>query len=113
MVIMSSSTCKSIPNQKASKRKKKKKTPVNNTVSRLILDKGSCEKLHKKFGFAEPFFITSSIILFYFTNLTEWRNTKGVQGYLPFTRENRKFQLENKMVRAILFGKLQKIWAVI
>ena len=33
--------------------------------------------------------------------------------YLPFTRENRKFQLENQMVRAILFGKLQKIWAVI
>ena len=36
-----------------------------------------------------------------------------VQGYLPFTRENRKFQLENQMVRAIPFGKLQKIWAVI
>ena len=34
-------------------------------------------------------------------------------GYLPFTRENRKFQLENQMVRAIPFGKLQKIWAVI
>ena len=38
---------------------------------------------------------------------------KGKQGYLPFTRENRKFQLENQMVRAIPFGKLQKIWAVI
>ena len=34
-------------------------------------------------------------------------------GYLPFTQENRKFQLENQMVRAIPFGKLQKIWAVI
>ena len=34
-------------------------------------------------------------------------------GYLPFTRENRKFRLENQMVRAIPFGKLQKIWAVI
>ena len=37
----------------------------------------------------------------------------GVQGYLSFTQENRKFQLENQMVRAIPFGKLQKIWAVI
>ena len=35
------------------------------------------------------------------------------KGYLPFTRENRKFQLENQMVRVIPFGKLQKIWAVI
>ena len=34
-------------------------------------------------------------------------------GYLPFTRENRKFRLENQMVRCIPFGKLQKIWAVI
>ena len=34
-------------------------------------------------------------------------------GYLPFTRENRKFQLEDQMVRAIPFGKLQKIWALI
>ena len=36
-----------------------------------------------------------------------------LKGYLPFTRENRKFRLENQMVRAIPFGKLQKIWAVI
>jgi len=34
-------------------------------------------------------------------------------GYLPFTWENRKFQLENQMVCTIPFGKLQKIWAVI
>ena len=34
-------------------------------------------------------------------------------GYLPFTRENRKFQLENQMDRAIPFGKFQRIWAVI
>ena len=32
---------------------------------------------------------------------------------LPFTRENRKFQLEDQMVRAIPFGKFQKIWALI
>ena len=32
---------------------------------------------------------------------------------LPFTWENRKFRLENQMVCAIPFGKLQKIWAVI
>ena len=35
------------------------------------------------------------------------------QGYLPFTRENRKFQLEHQMVHAIPFGKLQKIWPLI
>ena len=29
--------------------------------------------------------------------------------YLPFTWENRKFRLENHMVRAILFGNLEKI----
>ena len=29
------------------------------------------------------------------------------------TWENRKFRLENQMVRALPFGKLQKIWAVI
>ena len=34
-------------------------------------------------------------------------------GYLPFTWENRKFQLEDQMVHAIPFGKLQKIWALI
>ena len=33
--------------------------------------------------------------------------------YLPFTRENLKFQLEDQMVRAISFGKFQKIWALI
>ena len=33
-------------------------------------------------------------------------------GYLPFTWENRKFRLENQMVHAIPFGKLQKKWAV-
>ena len=42
-----------------------------------------------------------------------FKNSYGNQGYLPFTRENRKFQLENQMVRAIPFGQLQKIWAVI
>ena len=33
-----------------------------------------------------------------------------VLGYLPFRRENRKFQLDDQMVRAIPFGKLHKIW---
>ena len=40
-----------------------------------------------------------------------WK-TKGTV-YLLFTRENRKFRLENQMVRIISFGMLQKIWAVI
>ena len=34
---------------------------MNNTVNMLILDRGSCEKLHKKFRFADPVFITSGI----------------------------------------------------
>ena len=33
--------------------------------------------------------------------------------YLLFTRENRKFRLENQMVRIIPFGMFQKIWAVL
>ena len=33
--------------------------------------------------------------------------------YLPFTWKNRKFRLGNQMVRAIPFGKRQKMWAVI
>ena len=35
---------------------------MNNTVNKLILDRGSCEKLHKKLRFADPVFITSGII---------------------------------------------------
>ena len=40
-----------------------------------------------------------------------WK-TKGTV-YLLFRRKNRKFRLENQMVRIISFRKLQKIWAVI
>ena len=40
------------------------------------------------------------------------RKTKGTV-YLLFTRENRKFRLENQMVHIIPFGMFQKIWAVI
>ena len=38
--------------------------------------------------------------------------TAGDQGYLPFTRENRKFRLENQIACAIPFGMLRKIWAL-
>ena len=34
---------------------------MNNTVNKLISDRGSCEKLHKKLRFADPVFITSGI----------------------------------------------------
>ena len=34
-------------------------------------------------------------------------------GYLPLTTENRKFQVENQIVRAIPFWKIQKVSAVI
>ena len=34
-------------------------------------------------------------------------------GYLAFTWENQKFRMENQMVCAILFGKLQELWAMI
>ena len=35
------------------------------------------------------------------------------QEYLPFSLENWKFWMENQIVRASLFGKYQKIWAMI
>ena len=38
---------------------------------------------------------------------------KRKEGCLPFMWENRKFRMENQIVRPIPFGKLQKIWAVI
>ena len=38
--------------------------------------------------------------------------TENNWGYLPLSWENRKFRLENQMVRAIPFGKLQTIWTV-
>ena len=41
------------------------------------------------------------------------RSTARSLGHPPFTRENRKFQFEEQMVRAIPFGKLQRIWALI
>ena len=54
LLIMSTSISTQIPNQKAAKRKtknkKKTKSAVNNTVNKLILDRRSCEKLHKKLG---------------------------------------------------------------
>ena len=33
-------------------------------MNKLILDRGSCENLHKKFRFADPVFITSGIYIF-------------------------------------------------
>ena len=36
---------------------------MNNTAHKLILDRGSCEKLHKKLRFADPVFITPGIIM--------------------------------------------------
>ena len=39
-------------------------------------------------------------------------DSKG-QAYSPFTWKNQIFWLENQMVRAISFGNLQKMWAVI
>ena len=41
---------------------------MNNTVNKVILDRGSCEKLHKKFRFADPVFITSGINIFRLQN---------------------------------------------
>ena len=38
-------------NKKKKKKKKKQTSAVNNSVKKIILDKGSCEKLDKKFKF--------------------------------------------------------------
>ena len=45
----------------------------------------------------------------WFTKQKQWGLYRN-KGYLPFTRENQKFQLENQMVRAIPFGKLLIIY---
>ena len=50
------------PESKLKKRKKPTST-VNNTVNKLILDRGSCEKLHKKLKFADLVFITPGIFV--------------------------------------------------
>ena len=40
-----------------------------------------------------------------------YKTDPGDQGCLPFTWKNRKFQLENNMVRIIPYGVLLKLWA--
>ena len=37
----------------------------------------------------------------------------GDKGCLPFTPKNRKFWVENQMVRTIPFGTFRKKWAVV
>ena len=51
---------------------------MNNTVNKLILDRGSCEKLHKKLRFADPVFITSGIYYY-----SENRTTSRIWKVLP------------------------------
>ena len=67
---MCTSTSTKFPNQKACKTERKTKTKketkkptstVDNTAKKLILDRGSCGKSHKKLTFADPVFITSGI----------------------------------------------------
>ena len=53
-----------LPESKLKKRKKPTQA-VNNTVNKLILDRESCEKLHKKLRFAV--FITPGIFIKSFT----------------------------------------------
>ena len=43
-------------------KQKKLTAAVNNTVNKLILDRESCEKLHKKLRFADPVFIISGTV---------------------------------------------------
>ena len=52
VVIMSTSTSTQSAKQKA---EKNLKSAVNNTVNKLILDRRSCEKVHKKLGLAARF----------------------------------------------------------
>ena len=47
--------------KQAKKRKRKPTSAVNNTVNKLITDRESCDKLYKKFRFADPVFTTSGI----------------------------------------------------
>ena len=61
---MGSYVCKSLT-RKLSKKKQKTISAVNNTVNKLILDRGSCEKSNKKVRFPDPIFITSGIYVYY------------------------------------------------
>ena len=45
-------------------KKKKPKSAVNSTENKLILDRRSCKKLHKRVRFGSPVFITSGIYIF-------------------------------------------------
>ena len=45
------------------KAEKKLKLAMNNTVNKLILDRRSCEKVHKMLGLPNPVFITSGIYI--------------------------------------------------
>ena len=53
-ILMPTSTSTQIPNQKGAK-KKNPKSAVNNTVNKLILDRRSCEKLHKNLSLPTQF----------------------------------------------------------
>ena len=44
-------------------KKRKPKSALKNKVHKLILDRRSCEKLHKKLGLPNPVFITSGIYI--------------------------------------------------
>ena len=81
VVIISTSISTQIPNQKAAKKKKKKKpkSAVNNTVNKLILDRRSSKKLHKKVRFGSPVFITSGIYIFERTNSFKTAQRCGLQ----------------------------------
>ena len=49
---------------------------MNNTVNKIILDRGSCKTLHKKLRFANPVFIIVGInIKFYYV--------ESSSGFLP------------------------------
>ena len=61
VVIMSTSTSTQSAKQKA---EKNLKSAVNNTVNKLILDRRSCEKVHKKLGLPNPVFVTSGIYIY-------------------------------------------------
>ena len=75
---MPTSTSTQILYQKASK-----KTPtfaVNNTVNKLILERGGCEKLHKKLRFADPVFVTSG---------TRANSRRKLNPYIPCSETTR------------------------
>ena len=68
---------------------------MKNTVNKLILDRGSCKKLHKKLRFADLVFITSGIYEFQ-CNLSDLNYIGYTSRHLHLCIEEHKYSVIGK-----------------